>query len=125
MNNYGFELQDPAWDVVLSILEAVTRHVEKKEASTVAPVVTKLHETLCTVEQLIELGQFNGNVRKVFSLIEMSSNVRPVSNFIFALILFHFSFYRFHLYCIIIFFNIAGKFSIAADNIFSRLHNTK
>lgn len=78
VSKYGLELQDPAWDVVLSILEAITRHVEDKEQSAVAPVLSKLHETLCTVEKLIELGQFNGNVRKVFSLIEMSSSVRPV-----------------------------------------------
>lgn len=79
VNKFGSELQDPAWDVVLSILEAITRHVEAKDASLLVSVVTKLHETLCTIEQLIELEQFNGNVRRVFSLIEMSSAMRPVS----------------------------------------------
>ncbi|KAK6623829.1 hypothetical protein RUM44_010685 [Polyplax serrata] len=80
VNKFGLELQDPAWDVVLSILEAITKHVESRDATLVGSVGTKLHETLCTIEQLIELGQFNGNVRRVFSLIEMSSCMRPESS---------------------------------------------
>lgn len=79
VNKFGLELQDPAWDVVLSILEAIIEHIETKDVSLLGSVITKLHETLCTIEQLIELGQFNGNVRRVFSLIEMSSCMRPVS----------------------------------------------
>lgn len=79
VNKYGVDLQDPAWDIVLSILSAITRHVEDKEPESVGAILSKLHETLCTIEQLIELGQFNGSVRKVFSLIEMSSSVRPVN----------------------------------------------
>lgn len=95
VNKFGLELQDPAWDVVLSILEAITHYVENKDASALGSVVTKLHETLCTIEQLIELGQFNGNVRKVFSLIEMSSSVRPVSKFMLKSEYGFFNLYRF------------------------------
>lgn len=38
-----------------------------------------LHETLCTIETLYELGQFQGSARRVFELIERCSPHRPVS----------------------------------------------
>jgi hypothetical protein len=39
-----------------------------------------LHDTICTIEQQIEQGQFNGSVCRVYELIERCSSSRPVCN---------------------------------------------
>ncbi|KAK7793760.1 hypothetical protein R5R35_000957 [Gryllus longicercus] len=81
VNKYGLELYDPAWDIVLNIIEAIISHIETPpHNSSVTLVASHLHDTLCTIEQLIELGQFNGSVRRVFELIERCSPVRPESS---------------------------------------------
>lgn len=86
VNKYGVELQDPAWDLLLSILEAVVKYIEFAEVSpqpsahNTALVGKHLHETLCTIETLYELGQFQGSARRVFELIERCSPHRPESS---------------------------------------------
>lgn len=40
-----------------------------------------LHDTICTIEQQIEQGQFSGSVCRVYELIERCSSSRPVCNF--------------------------------------------
>nr|CAD7432433.1 unnamed protein product [Timema monikensis] len=128
VNKFGLELKDPAWDLVLSIMEAIIEHIDvsdhahvknceplinthlavktflvrlrrahwitsrrfclpkdhKKKRSNTPPrsspasqVTSTLHDTICTIEQLMELGQFHGSVRRVFELIERCSPVRP------------------------------------------------
>ncbi|XP_026278513.1 tuberin isoform X1 [Frankliniella occidentalis] len=81
VNKYGVELQDPAWDLLLSILEAVVKHIEVSPHPTAqqstALVGKHLHETLCHIEKLYELGQFQGSARRVFELIERCSPHRP------------------------------------------------
>jgi len=41
---------------------------------------TKLHDALSAMEKLIEVGQMNGSVNRVFDIIEMSSRYRPESS---------------------------------------------
>ncbi|KAG8338359.1 Tuberous sclerosis 2-like protein [Homalodisca vitripennis] len=57
---------------------------EKKETTPCDPIIplitTHLHETLCTIETMIELGQFTGSVRAVFQLIDRCSSIRPESS---------------------------------------------
>nr|CAD7410753.1 unnamed protein product [Timema cristinae] len=78
VNKFGLELKDPAWDLVLSIMEAIIEHIETdSRASPASQVTSTLHDTICTIEQLMELGQFHGSVRRVFELIERCSPVRP------------------------------------------------
>nr|CAD7400169.1 unnamed protein product [Timema poppensis] len=78
VNKFGLELKDPAWDLVLSIMEAIIEHIETDSRTSPASQVTStLHDTICTIEQLMELGQFHGSVRRVFELIERCSPVRP------------------------------------------------
>jgi tuberous sclerosis protein 2 len=43
-------------------------------------IESSLRDTMCIIEQQIELGQFNGSVCKVFELIERCSSARPVCN---------------------------------------------
>jgi hypothetical protein len=40
-----------------------------------------LHDTICTIEQQIEQGQFSGSACRVYELIERCSSSRPVCNF--------------------------------------------
>ncbi|PSN43169.1 hypothetical protein C0J52_09893 [Blattella germanica] len=78
VNKYGLELQDPAWDLVLSIIEAIIRYIEtNNHTNQMSLIESHLHDTMSTIEQLIELGQFNGSVHKIFELIERCSSVRP------------------------------------------------
>lgn len=78
VNKYGLQLQDPAWDLVLAIIDTIIEHIERSSPGTPTALVgSHLHETLCTIEQLIELGQFNGSVRRVFQIIERCAPVRP------------------------------------------------
>ncbi|XP_054271198.1 tuberin isoform X2 [Macrosteles quadrilineatus] len=81
VTKYGLQLADPTWTILLALMEAIIQHIENHPSEPVTLLTTTfLHEALCTVEQLIELGQFNGSVRTVFQLIERCSSVRPESS---------------------------------------------
>ncbi|XP_049853714.1 tuberin isoform X1 [Schistocerca gregaria] len=74
----GYSMQDPAWDMVLSIMDGLFGHIEQCSSSNHTGLIScHLNETICGIEKLIELGQFNGSVRRVFELIERCSPVRP------------------------------------------------
>jgi len=45
-------------------------------------IESSLHDTICIIEQQIELGQFDGSVCRVFELIERCSSTRPVCSII-------------------------------------------
>lgn len=51
---------------------------EFESTPSLSQVSTHLHETLDTIENLIESGMFNGCVRTVFDIIERCSTLRPV-----------------------------------------------
>lgn len=73
----GEELHDPAWDVLLDIVESVIEYVSVNHNTL---VVTHLHETLCSVEKLIDLGRFNGSITRLYELIERCAHARPESS---------------------------------------------
>ncbi|XP_014260624.1 tuberin [Cimex lectularius] len=81
VNKHGNELLDPAWCVVLDIINDVIGHIEETPPSqSLNQVNCHLHETLNSIEQLIETGMFNGCVRTVFDIIERCSSIRPESS---------------------------------------------
>ncbi|XP_067006155.2 tuberin isoform X2 [Anabrus simplex] len=81
INKYGLELHEPSWDVVLKIIETIIDHIEpSSHSASVSLITSHLHDTICTIEQLIERRQFNGSVHRVFELIERCSPVRPESS---------------------------------------------
>ncbi|KAK9508825.1 hypothetical protein O3M35_006287 [Rhynocoris fuscipes] len=80
VNKHGNELLDPAWGYVLEIIKIVIKYIEFEYSSPLGQVSTHLHETLDSIENLIETGNFNGNVRIVFDLIEKFSTLRPESS---------------------------------------------
>jgi hypothetical protein len=45
-------------------------------------IESSLHDTICIIEEQIELSQFNGSICRVFELIERCSSSRPVCNII-------------------------------------------
>ncbi|KAJ8945061.1 hypothetical protein NQ314_009328 [Rhamnusium bicolor] len=88
VNRYGLELQDPAWSVLLQIISYIVREIDI--ASNQIPnklIVAPLHETLNTIESLLEVGSYNGSVKQLFDVIEECSTDRP-ENSILRLILY-------------------------------------
>lgn len=81
VNKYGVELQEPAWDLVLSILEAIVKYTEiNSHTNQMALIENHLHDTISTIEQLIELGQYSGSMHRIFEIIERCSSARPESS---------------------------------------------
>lgn len=78
VNRRGSELHDPAWDILLDIIEDVIAYVETNH--NINLVVTHLHDTLCAIERLIELGRFNGSIKRLYDLIERCAHSRPESS---------------------------------------------
>lgn len=77
INRFGTELHDPAWDIILDIIEGVIQHVEATNHSSNSPITSHLHETLGSMEKLIENKQFNGSVARLYELIERCAHERP------------------------------------------------
>ncbi|XP_075230715.1 TSC complex subunit tuberin isoform X2 [Lycorma delicatula] len=74
----GLELQDPCWSICLSMIDRIVQFIDSTNFRVpAAQIASYLHDTLNTIEQLIELGQFNGNVQSVFDIIEKCSSKRP------------------------------------------------
>ncbi|XP_073996859.1 TSC complex subunit tuberin isoform X2 [Rhodnius prolixus] len=80
VNKHGKELLDPSWYLVLEIIKLIIQHIEFESTPSLSQVSTHLHETLDTIENLIESGMFNGCVRTVFDIIERCSTLRPESS---------------------------------------------
>ncbi|KAJ9583770.1 hypothetical protein L9F63_021894, partial [Diploptera punctata] len=78
VTKYGLELQDPAWDLILSIIEAIVKYTEtNSQTNQMSLIEIHLHDTISTVEQLIELGQYSSSVHRIYELIERCSAARP------------------------------------------------
>ncbi|XP_046660607.1 LOW QUALITY PROTEIN: tuberin-like [Homalodisca vitripennis] len=81
VTKYGLQLVDAWWSIIVCVLEAVISQIETTPCDPIIPLITThLHETLCTIETMIELGQFTGSVRAVFQLIDRCSSIRPESS---------------------------------------------
>ncbi|KAL1116001.1 hypothetical protein AAG570_005496 [Ranatra chinensis] len=78
VNKHGIELLDPSWSIVLVIIQTIIKDLENSPPSQCLNQISiHLHDTLTMVEQMIELGQFNGSVQTVFEIIESCSPHRP------------------------------------------------
>lgn len=75
---HGLELYDPAWSTVLNILLIIIHQVEEEPKRVPNPeVALYLHETLNTIENLIDMGSFKGSIKTFFEIIEECSMSRP------------------------------------------------
>ncbi|KAG8222544.1 hypothetical protein J437_LFUL004580 [Ladona fulva] len=78
VDEYGIELHDPTWDLVLTVIELTITHIETSAHTNYkSKISSNLHETISKVEKLIERGQFNGCVGRVYDLIERCAPGRP------------------------------------------------
>ncbi|XP_034935459.1 tuberin [Chelonus insularis] len=74
---FGAELLEPIWSIVLDIIEKVIDHVEKSNQPATKQVIPPLHETLNSIEFLIDNSQYNGRVQRFYELVERCSDARP------------------------------------------------
>ncbi|XP_046387021.1 tuberin [Ischnura elegans] len=78
VDEHGSDLHDPAWDLVLTVVERTITHVETSaHTNHKSRISSNLHETISKIEKLIEKNQFNGCVARVYDLIERCSAGRP------------------------------------------------
>ncbi|XP_053386314.1 tuberin-like isoform X2 [Mercenaria mercenaria] len=83
VKKYGKELPSSTWDIILDILETVLRQLETAQDLSAHPQTpVELHDTLSTIEQLQEHGQFSGSVDRFFNIIEMCPAKRPENSVI-------------------------------------------
>lgn len=77
VNKYGEELHDPTWSIILDIIEEIIAHTETSSQPASHQVSASLHETINSIENLLDNGHYNGCVQRFYELIERCSNSRP------------------------------------------------
>ncbi|OXU24396.1 hypothetical protein TSAR_012885 [Trichomalopsis sarcophagae] len=77
VNKYGIELEQPTWGIILDIIEQVIVHTENSNQPATKQVSTSLHETINSIEYLLDNNSYNGNVQKFYELVERCSDTRP------------------------------------------------
>ncbi|XP_015588565.1 tuberin [Cephus cinctus] len=77
VNKFGLELQEPTWSIILDILEEIIAHIETSNQPASRQVSVSLHETIHSVENLLEAGQYNGCIQRFYELVERCSDSRP------------------------------------------------
>ncbi|KAJ8682291.1 hypothetical protein QAD02_018083 [Eretmocerus hayati] len=82
INKYGAELDQPTWSIILDIIEQVIAHTESNNQPATKQVSTSLHETISSIENLLDNSQYNGNLQKFYDLIERCSDSRPENSVI-------------------------------------------
>lgn len=81
VHRQGFELQDPAWSILLQIITHIIRQIDLSSTLTPNKLTTaSLHQTLNNIEHLYEMGAYNGSVKQFFDVIEECSSQRPESS---------------------------------------------
>nr|XP_023024148.1 tuberin [Leptinotarsa decemlineata] len=81
VNRHGQELQNPAWSVLLQIILHIIHHFDL--SSNQPPnkeIKVCLRETLNNIENLMEIGSYNGSVEQFFRIIEECSADQPESS---------------------------------------------
>lgn len=78
ISRHGTELQNSSWSIILDIISHINKSLEKNLNTTPNNlIVLPLHETLNTIENLIDNGKFNGSIEQFFTIIEESAHNRP------------------------------------------------
>ncbi|XP_074027565.1 TSC complex subunit tuberin isoform X2 [Leptinotarsa decemlineata] len=81
VHRHGQELQNPAWSVLLQIILHIIHHFDL--SSNQPPnkeIKVCLRETLNNIENLMEIGSYNGSVEQFFRIIEECSADQPESS---------------------------------------------
>ncbi|XP_015113598.1 tuberin [Diachasma alloeum] len=77
VNKFGPDLQEPTWGVVLDIIEQVIAHTETSNQPATKQVSSSLHETINSIENLVDTSQYNGCLQRFYELVERCSDARP------------------------------------------------
>nr|CAH7730250.1 unnamed protein product [Callosobruchus chinensis] len=83
VTRHGRELHNPCWSVVLQIIAYIIQNIDltcKYPPNKLIPA--PLHETLNSIECLIEIGAFNGSTKQFFDVIEMCAADRPENSIV-------------------------------------------
>ncbi|XP_076749493.1 TSC complex subunit tuberin isoform X3 [Xylocopa sonorina] len=76
VNKYGPELWDPTWSIILDIIEEVIAHTETSNQPATRQVFVSLHETINSIENLLDSNHYNGCVQRFYYLVERCSDTR-------------------------------------------------
>lgn len=79
LNKCGKDLSEPSWDIVIEILESILKNFNKDKVPESSDLFSRFHMIIDNVEALIQENKINADIDKVYALIEMISNRRPVS----------------------------------------------
>ncbi|XP_076652775.1 TSC complex subunit tuberin isoform X1 [Halictus rubicundus] len=77
VTKYGAELWDPTWSIILDIIEEVISHTETSNQPATRQVSMSLHETINSIENLLDTNRYNGCVQRFYELVDRCSNTRP------------------------------------------------
>ncbi|XP_029054023.2 tuberin isoform X1 [Osmia bicornis bicornis] len=77
VNKYGTELWDPTWNIILDIIKEVITHTETSNQPATRQVSVSLHETINSIENLLDSNHYNGSVQRFYELVERCSDTRP------------------------------------------------
>lgn len=80
VNKYGVELQEPTWSIILDIIEQVITHTQTSNQPATKQVFASLHETINSVENLLDTSQYNGCRQRFYELVERCSDARAESS---------------------------------------------
>ncbi|XP_012271509.1 tuberin isoform X2 [Orussus abietinus] len=80
VNKYGVELQEPTWSIILDIIDEVIAHTETSNQPATKQVSISLHETINSIESLLDSEHYNGCVQRFYELVERCSDSRPESS---------------------------------------------
>lgn len=80
VNKYGTELWDPTWSIILDIIEEVISHTETSNQPATRQVSVNLHETINSIENLLDINHYNGCIQRFYDLVERCSDARPESS---------------------------------------------
>ncbi|CAL7948460.1 unnamed protein product [Xylocopa violacea] len=76
VNKYGPELWDPTWSIILDIIEEVIAHTESSNQPATKQVFVSLHETINSIENLLDSNHYNGCIQRFYHLVERCSDTR-------------------------------------------------
>lgn len=77
VQKYGVDLQEPAWSIILDIIEDVIAHAETNNQVSKSQVSIILHDTINSIEKLLYVNSYNGSIQRFYELIEKCSDARP------------------------------------------------
>ncbi|XP_066593113.1 tuberin [Prorops nasuta] len=85
VNKFGAELHEPAWSIILDIIKKIIAHSETSNQAASKQVSVNLHETISSIENLIDTDHYNGSIPQFYNLVERCSDKRLESS-VFRLI---------------------------------------